>query len=179
MKDASPAGWFGTGHRATVGTEARPFDPQRTVEMSVPATPPPPLPGSVDAAGLGGYGATPALGYMLVRGSTTPTEEAARRQELTARAAEQGLLLQGIFVERDDNPGHAYAELIDALRSSGIRSVLAPAVGHFGQLPGVQRAMVNWIERETSATVLVLYAGTTDESGHGPEPATESRGLAP
>jgi hypothetical protein len=136
--------------------------------MSAPYRPASP-PGQVSTAG-GWHGEErlSVLGYMLVRTPTTAEQENGLRQELVTCAAAQGFRLVEIFVERDDNPGlHAYAGLIDALRAGEIRYVIAPAPDHFGYLPGVRRAMVRWIERETGATVLVLHPEADGQPADG------------
>ena len=128
--------------------------------MSVPYAPlSPPAVADVDPAGRSREDRIPILGYMLLRAGMTADEEIGLRQEIVSCAADQGFRLVGVFVERDDSPGlHAYAELMDALRSGPSRLVLVPSADHFGLLPGVRRAMVHWIERETGATVLILHA---------------------
>lgn len=97
---------------------------------------------------------TPAYGYVRI-GHGAPAEHArSLRRELISLASARGYEITEIFVESPDSAGSAYAALIEVLRAGDTKVVIVPSMHHLAQLKGVQLAMKEFLESETSAYVL-------------------------
>ena len=70
--------------------------------------------------------------------------------------AGKGLVLSEVFVESDDSASSAFAALIDALHASDVTTVAVPSVRHFAHMQGVGAAMMELIENETGACILIV-----------------------
>jgi hypothetical protein len=125
-----------------------------------------------------------AVGYMVVRSASTSAEEMDLRQELVDFATDHGYRMCGIFVERDEGRSMgAMAGMLDTLRGGDVKYVIVPAFDHLGFLPGVRKAIKEWLERETGVDVLIIHgeaqaAGRDCASGrNGAGQARERQGF--
>jgi citrate lyase beta subunit len=97
-----------------------------------------------------------AFGYMRIERGTPAEQSNHLCQEMAAFVAGKGLTLSEVFVESDDSASSAFAALIDALRGSDVTTVAVPSVRHFAHMQGVGIAMMELIETETGASVLIV-----------------------
>jgi DNA invertase Pin-like site-specific DNA recombinase len=97
-----------------------------------------------------------AFGYMRIERGTTSEQSDNLRQEMAEFVASRGLTLSEVFVESDDSASSAFAALIDALHASDVTTVAVPSVRHFAHMQGVGAAMMELIESETGACILIV-----------------------
>jgi Resolvase, N terminal domain len=97
-----------------------------------------------------------AFGYARIAAHASEHAVRAMRKDLAAHAEREGYMLTEVFMEREDSGSSAFAALIDAINRSEPPVVVVPSMCHFAHLPGLQIAMKDLIERETSARVLVI-----------------------
>jgi hypothetical protein len=70
--------------------------------------------------------------------------------------AGKGLTLTEVFVETDDSASSAFAMMIEALRVSDVATVAVPSMRHLAHMHGVGVAMMELIQSEAGANVLVV-----------------------
>ncbi len=122
-------------------------------------------------------------GYFRLGPADAPHVGTCLRHELAAYASREGLALDEIFTDHDqdgnEHLGRAgFVVMVESLRRPGVYGVLIPSLHHFSRFPGVHKAMRALIELETGARVFVMNDSqedchdtpgrTTDPAGHDP-----------
>ena len=99
----------------------------------------------------------PAIyGYMRVASSGEPGETEHIRRELAVYAEREGFTLHQVFTENIKCSESAFCTMVEALKRHGVRNIIVPSLWHFARLPGLQEAMRQYIEQETSARIWVV-----------------------
>ncbi|MFC4033070.1 hypothetical protein ACFO3J_16475 [Streptomyces polygonati] len=96
-------------------------------------------------------------GYMRLAADSGGSDEgAAIKEELTAYATREGFTLTQLFVEQVRAGAPAFDCLATALQRGGVHDVIVPSLWHFAQLPGLQMAMRDHIEKEIGARIWIV-----------------------
>ncbi|MFE9293726.1 hypothetical protein [Streptomyces niveus] len=96
---------------------------------------------------------SPAYGYLRVCSEAADHEAAALEQNMKRSATAQGLQLTAIYHEFVPGSIDAFNELIEVLRCTGTRDVFVPSLEHLAESGPLQRALLDRLEFNFSATV--------------------------
>jgi hypothetical protein len=96
------------------------------------------------------------LGYMRALSETTDGDIYAREQSMKAVACELGLQLTAIYHELHPGPIDAFNELVEAIHTTGVCTVIVPSLSDLGETQYLQNALLDGLELAFSATVHVL-----------------------
>lgn len=99
-----------------------------------------------------------AFGYMRIA-DTSPADSDELTQQMKACVASYGFVLGNIFIDSGESAVSAFADLMDALYSSRAEVVVVPSMKHLARMEGVGTAMMQHIEHETGASVIIANAG--------------------
>lgn len=101
--------------------------------------------------------ARPIIGYLRVAQNMPERQVERMRQRLADYADREGFCLTRTLVERNPMWATAFDELIQALQAGEAEHAVVPALHHFAHFTGMQLAMKELLERQTGASLLVMY----------------------
>ncbi|MER5492974.1 hypothetical protein [Streptomyces sp. NPDC002490] len=83
-------------------------------------------------------------------------EDHSMQSELESYAQREGFVLERVFTEGAPGSEGAFFAMVEGIKGSDVKNVIAPSLWHFARLPGLQEAMRQHIEREIGARLWIV-----------------------